>query len=347
MSSSYTSSNKFEKPATGEQNGSWGATVDSNYDLLDQALDGYSVISIPSGSTSISLNIANGQSSVARSRVLAFTGAPSGQVTVQIIQNTVPRWWVIINATSQALVFVGAGLNQATVSALSTTFLLSNGVDGTYDLFNLRSHYVGTLKANNSINSPSYTGGTLSLAGAASADSLALTHGVTADTVTANTSITAPVVNATTINVPNLAIGSALSVPSLVSAGDVKAKSITGTTGPQPSYAIGTPGIALGSNGSSALRGSIYTFQLTSSSNGNAGANQALITVNIPALTVDSVVLITPANQRTAELYGTSVPWVQQNPGSGFTFFSGTAGLPVPQQAVGSTWFRWNYLVII
>ena len=40
MSSTYTTNNGIEKIGTGEQSGTWGTTTNTNFDLIDESLDG-------------------------------------------------------------------------------------------------------------------------------------------------------------------------------------------------------------------------------------------------------------------------------------------------------------------
>ena len=40
MPSTYTTNNGLEKPGSGEQSGTWGTTVNTNYDMLDRAING-------------------------------------------------------------------------------------------------------------------------------------------------------------------------------------------------------------------------------------------------------------------------------------------------------------------
>ena len=50
MASSYTSNTGIEKPATGEQAGTWGTTTNTNFDIIDRALNGVGAITL-SGTT--------------------------------------------------------------------------------------------------------------------------------------------------------------------------------------------------------------------------------------------------------------------------------------------------------
>ena len=40
MPSTYTTNLGIEKIATGEQSGTWGTTTNTNFDLIDSAIDG-------------------------------------------------------------------------------------------------------------------------------------------------------------------------------------------------------------------------------------------------------------------------------------------------------------------
>ena len=49
MASTYTTFLGLEKPGTGEQSGTWGNTVNTNMDIVDQAVDG--IISVTLSAT--------------------------------------------------------------------------------------------------------------------------------------------------------------------------------------------------------------------------------------------------------------------------------------------------------
>jgi hypothetical protein len=46
MPSSHTANTGIEKPATGEQSGTWGDTVNTNSDIIDRALNGVGAITL-------------------------------------------------------------------------------------------------------------------------------------------------------------------------------------------------------------------------------------------------------------------------------------------------------------
>ena len=51
MASLFTASSGLEKPGSGEQAGSWGETVNSNFDIIDRVSSGFNLILTGSSST--------------------------------------------------------------------------------------------------------------------------------------------------------------------------------------------------------------------------------------------------------------------------------------------------------
>jgi len=50
MSSSFTVNNGLEKPAAGDQEGAWGGTLNTNFDIIDRVLSGVGSVAL-SGTT--------------------------------------------------------------------------------------------------------------------------------------------------------------------------------------------------------------------------------------------------------------------------------------------------------
>ena len=75
MPSTYTTNTGVEKPANGEQSGSWGNTVNTNSDIIDRALNG--VVSISLSGTSSTLSTGNGTLTDGQNAVLLLTGSLS------------------------------------------------------------------------------------------------------------------------------------------------------------------------------------------------------------------------------------------------------------------------------
>ena len=76
MPSTYTTNLGVEKIATGEQSGTWGTTTNTNFDLLDSAIDGIISVNLSSTGTSGSPNdlpITDGTTSNGRNKFIEFS----------------------------------------------------------------------------------------------------------------------------------------------------------------------------------------------------------------------------------------------------------------------------------
>ena len=88
MPSTYTPNLGFEKVEPGEQTGTWGGTLNTNFDLIGEAITGLGAVALPSEGTSGSPNqiqIVDGTSSDARNAFIEFTdgGGVTGDAYVQ------------------------------------------------------------------------------------------------------------------------------------------------------------------------------------------------------------------------------------------------------------------------
>ena len=100
MPSTYTVNTGIEKPATGEQSGVWGDTVNTNSDILDRALNG--VGSITLSGTTHTLTTTDGALSDGMYRVLVFGGTPSGTNTVTISPNDAQKIYFVQTTPARA-----------------------------------------------------------------------------------------------------------------------------------------------------------------------------------------------------------------------------------------------------
>lgn len=98
MPSTYTSNNKIQKIATGEQSGTWGSTTNTNFDLFDSAIDGFATIAL-TGTTG-TLDIPDGSAGDGRNKVLSFTGTLAATNTVSVTPNTVKKHYFVQNNTT-------------------------------------------------------------------------------------------------------------------------------------------------------------------------------------------------------------------------------------------------------
>ena len=110
MASTYTANSGIEKPGSGEQSSTWGATTNTNFDIIDRVLSGVGSITL-SGTTS-TLSTSDGAASDGHYKVLVLGGSPSGAHTVTISPNDQDKVYLVYNNTNQTVFFSqGSGAN--------------------------------------------------------------------------------------------------------------------------------------------------------------------------------------------------------------------------------------------
>jgi hypothetical protein len=130
MPSTYTSNNGIELISTGEQSGTWGETTNTNFDLIDTALDGQVTKTLPATGTSGSPNtliIEDGTTSDGRNRLVIFNDGSDlgGTAYVQLTPDNAEKIMFVRNSLSgnRSIIFF-----QGTYNA-SNDFELPNGTD--------------------------------------------------------------------------------------------------------------------------------------------------------------------------------------------------------------------------
>jgi hypothetical protein len=125
MPSTYSPNLALELIGTGDQAGTWGNTTNTNLGtLIEQAISGYEVQSLTSGTT-LTLTIPNGATGVARNMYLEFTGNGS---TV-IVPSNKKLYFVYNNCTSGTVTMKVAGQTGVTIPNGQKQILVSNGTD--------------------------------------------------------------------------------------------------------------------------------------------------------------------------------------------------------------------------
>ena len=160
MASSYSTDLKLEIQVTGENAGTWGDITNTNLVILQQAIAGYSGISIAGATGNTDLTFTNGLTSNGKNAVIELTGALTGNRTVTIttasgVKNKV---YVIRNSTVGAftVTVLIEGQTGVTFSATDkgTKILYLNGTDVVdSNIGKLSNDFNPTLAANLSTNS--------------------------------------------------------------------------------------------------------------------------------------------------------------------------------------------------
>jgi len=118
MASSYTLNNGIEKPATGDQAGTWGTTTNTNFDIIDRAINGVGAITL-SGTTH-TLTTSDGSLSDGMFKVLVLGGSPSGTNTITVAPNDADKLYFVLNNSGESAIFSqGSGANVTVLNGKS------------------------------------------------------------------------------------------------------------------------------------------------------------------------------------------------------------------------------------
>ena len=107
MASTYTANVGIEKIGAGEQAGTWGSTTNTNFDIVDRAINGVGAINLGSAAT-YNLTTSDGTLSEGHYKVLVFSSAHSSGTTVKIggtDDYTQDKIFYIVNSSGYTLTF--------------------------------------------------------------------------------------------------------------------------------------------------------------------------------------------------------------------------------------------------
>jgi microcystin-dependent protein len=125
MTSTYTSNLGIEKPASGDQAGTWGTTTNTNFDIIDRGINGVGAISL-SGTTH-TLTTSDGSLSDGQYKVLVLGGSPSGTNTVTISPNDQDKLYFVYNDSGQDVIFTQGSGGNTTVENGATKIIYADG----------------------------------------------------------------------------------------------------------------------------------------------------------------------------------------------------------------------------
>ncbi len=153
MASTFSPNLRLELIGTGDQQGTWGATTNTNLGtLLEEAIGGYVSVTVSnSGDTTLTAN--NGSADQSRNMVLNLVGTISA--TRNVICPAVEKLYVVKNATTGgfAVTFKVSGQTGVSIPNGTTAFIYVDGTDA--------RAINGTIAAQNA-NAVSITGGSIS-----------------------------------------------------------------------------------------------------------------------------------------------------------------------------------------
>ena len=124
MASTYTTNTGIEKPGSGEQSGTWGDTTNTNFDIIDDALNGVISIALTGDKTVTTSQGATGEGT---HKVLVFTGSLGSGATITIAPNNAQKIYLVQNNSGQTLTFSQDSGANATVGNGEMAWIFADG----------------------------------------------------------------------------------------------------------------------------------------------------------------------------------------------------------------------------
>jgi microcystin-dependent protein len=125
MASTATTRNRLNKQGTGDNSGTWGGVLNAQvFDIVDEALDGVTTLTISGNVTLTSTNYVTDQ---ARRRMLKLTGSPGASYTITI--PSVEKFYFVINQSDAAQTIKTSGGVGYSVPAGEARTVACDGTD--------------------------------------------------------------------------------------------------------------------------------------------------------------------------------------------------------------------------
>lgn len=194
MASTYSANLRLELIGTGEQQGTWGSTTNTNLGtLLEQAIGGYESVTV-SNVSDTTLTTANGSTDQARNMTLNLTGTISAARNV--ICPAIEKIYIVKNATTGgfAVTFKVSGQTGVSIPNGATVILYVDGTDA-------------RLVSQNPVSLSTGITGTLPVANGGTGTTTSTGSGSVV--LSTSPTLTTPTINSATLVTPNLGTPSA------------------------------------------------------------------------------------------------------------------------------------------
>jgi len=129
MASTYTTNQGIEKPAAGDQSGTWGGTVNTNMDIIDRAICGVASLTLTGSTTTLTTTDGTLTDGMYRVLILGDGGDLGSDNTITISPNDQSKCYLVYNnltANRNAIFTQGSGGN-ITVSNGATAWIYADG----------------------------------------------------------------------------------------------------------------------------------------------------------------------------------------------------------------------------
>jgi len=148
MASTYTTNGGIEKIEPGTQSGAWGATTNTNFDIIDRITNGVGTIDLSSSGAAHTLTTSDGSLSNGMYKVLVLSGATEA-CTITVAPNDAQKLYFVDNNSGQACTFSqGSGANVAVANG-GSAIIYCDGAGSGAAVVDLTTTFSGLLAANN------------------------------------------------------------------------------------------------------------------------------------------------------------------------------------------------------
>ena len=126
MASTYSVNTGIELIGTGEQSGTWGATTNTNLQIIDRALNGVGTIDLSGSGAAHTLTTTDGTLSDGMYAAIVLSGATEA-CTVTISPNDGDKTYIVHNNTSYTCTLTQGTGGDVAVAAGDTTIVYADG----------------------------------------------------------------------------------------------------------------------------------------------------------------------------------------------------------------------------
>jgi len=177
MASTSTTNTGIEKPGIGEQNGTWGTTANTDYDIIDRALSGVFSLTLTGSADSTTLTTTNNVLSVGQYRTFILDGSPTGTLgtpfALTVTPSTAQKLYIFRNTTSAYInVIQGTGATKALLYPGTSAIVYLDGANNAYDVSSA-FNYLSTINGGTVAGATNFTA-TVGIGSAAPTTSLEL-----------------------------------------------------------------------------------------------------------------------------------------------------------------------------
>lgn len=156
MPSTYSSSLRLELQASGENANTWGNKTNNNLSLIEQAIAGYTKITLTSASATYNLTIADASASEGRNAFIEFAGTVASAISI-VVPDAEKGYWVRNSATGSPLTFRTSSGTGLTLPTNEWVFLIADGTSVVSTLPTSLTNYARLAAAQTFTNTNTFT----------------------------------------------------------------------------------------------------------------------------------------------------------------------------------------------